>query len=646
MNMKKIIYLTILILIFIGLVVGNVSSFSDIKTIYNFENICSTNIGDALKLPCTTHPQINEIRYIPNKSQTYIDEQWTKTFGGTNIDVGYDVQQTDDGGYIISGYTRSYGASGHNIWLIKTDSSGNELWNKTFGGSSDDEGESVQQTADGGYIITGWTKSYGAGLKDLWLIKTDSSGNEQWNKLFGGSSDDGGTSVRQTSDGGYIISGYTSSYGAGSVDAWLIKTDSSGNQQWSTPLGGMSSDGAWCVQITTDGGFVLTGWTYSYGPGAVGNVWLVKTDSLGNQEWNKAFGGADVDRGYYVQQTTDEGYIITGYTASSGAGLDDMMLIKTDSSGTEQWTKTFGGTGRDYGNQVEQTFSGGYIIAGYTLSYGAGSEDVWLVKTDSSGNKVWDDTFGGTYSDVGYSVQQTTDGGYIVTGHTLSYGAGVHDVWLIKTVSDEIPLPLEVDAGGPYYGFVGDSINFIGNVAGGVPPYDYLWDFGDSNTSTQQNPLHIYIVAGNYTVTLAVTDDFGNVSSDDTWAIIERLNNPPNTPNITGPASGKPRVELEYNFSTVDPDLDNVFYFVDWDDGTNSGWVGPNASGDEIKIKHKWNTKEAYTIKCKAKDINGAESSWGSLEITIPRYKLIGNTLISRFIKSFSKIFFLIKTFL
>jgi PKD repeat protein len=633
--MKKIIYLTIFILIFIGLVAGGATSFSDIKNIGHYENIYSTNIADTLKLS-----------FITNKFETYVGQEWAKTFGGTNIDVGYDVQQTNEGGYIISGYTRSYGASGHNIWLIKTDSSGNELWNKTFGGSSDDEGESVQQTADGGYIITGWTKSYGAGLKDVWLIKTDSSGNEQWNKLFGGSSDDGGTSVRQTSDGGYIISGYTSSYGAGSVDAWLIKTDSSGNQQWSTPLGGMSSDGAWCVQITTDGGFVLTGWTYSYGPGAVGNVWLVKTDGQGNQVWSKAFGGADVDRGYYVQQTTDGGYIITGYTASSGAGLDDILLIKTDSSGTEQWTKTFGGTGRDYGNQVEQTFSGGYIIAGYTLSYGAGSEDVWLVKTDSSGNKVWDDTFGGTYSDVGYSVQQTTDGGYIVTGHTLSYGAGVHDVWLIKTESDETPLPLEVDAGGPYYGFVGDSINFIGNVAGGVPPYDYLWDFGDSNTSTQQNPSHIYIVAGNYTVTLTVTDDFGNVSSDDTWVNIERLNSPPNTPNITGPKSGKPRVEIEYNFSTTDPDLDNVFYFVDWGDGTNSGWVGPNASGEEIKIKHKWNTKEAYTIKCKAKDINGAESGWGSLEVTIPRYKFIGNTLISRFIKHFSKTFFLIKTFL
>ncbi|HUS99883.1 MAG TPA: hypothetical protein VMY59_06150, partial [Candidatus Thermoplasmatota archaeon] len=201
----------------------------------------------------------------PNKSNMdrFENEEWNKTFGGSNIDVGYCVQQTNDGGYILSGYTRSYGASGHNIWLIKTNYSGNELWNKTFGGASDDEGESVQQTTDGGYIIVGWTKSYGAGMKDVWLIKTDSSGNELWNKIFGGSSDDGGTSVQQTTDGGYILAGYTSSFGSGSVDAWLIKTDSAGNQQWSQPLGGLSSDGAWCVQQTTDGGYILTGWTYS-----------------------------------------------------------------------------------------------------------------------------------------------------------------------------------------------------------------------------------------------------------------------------------------------------------------------------------------------------------------------------------------------
>lgn len=462
------------------------------------------------------------------------NDEWMKTHGGSNIDVGYCVQQTTDGGYIISGYTRSYGANGHNIWLIKTDSSGNELWNNTFGGSNDDEGESVQQTTDGGYIVTGWTKSYGSGGKDLWLIKTDSQGNEEWNKIFGGAYDDGGTTVQQTTDDGYIISGYTSSYGTGSVDAWLIKTDELGNQEWNKTLGGYSSDGAWCVQQTTDGGYVLTGWTFSLGPGYVGNAWLVKTDYGGNQQWSNAFGGDDVDRGYYVQQTTDSGFIITGYTSSFGAGLDDVLLIKTDSSGNEQWVKTYGGTGRDYGYCVEQTINGGYIITGYTLSYGAGGDDVWLIKTNAEGEKLWDQTYGGVNSDVGYHVQQTTDTGYIITGHTLSYGAGLHDVWLIKIQGNE-SLPLEVDAGGPYNGFVGETIDFTGMVTGGVAPYLYHWDFGDNTTSNEQSPSHVYSTEGVYQTVFTVIDDAGTQENDTaTVTILAQDTTPPNL-TLTSP---------------------------------------------------------------------------------------------------------------
>jgi hypothetical protein len=370
------------------------------------------------------------------------DTIWTKTFGGTNIDIGHCVQQTTDSGYIITGYTRSYGTtSGRNVWLIKTDKNGNQQWDNTFGGNNDDEGYSVQQTSDGGYIIAGYTESFGAGLNDVFLVKADTSGNQVWAKTFGGSSDDEGYSVLQTSDGGYLIAGVTSSFGAGSRDVWLIKTDASGNLIWQNTHGGLSSDGAWYVEHTSDGGFIITGWTYSYGPGIIGNAWLVKTDSLGNQQWNKFFGGDDVDRGYSVQQTTDGGYILTGYTDSFGAGLYDMLLIKTDPAGNAEWTKTFGGTGRDYGNSVRQTIDGGFIVLGYTLTFGAGGDDFYLVKTDTNGNEEWSKTYGGVYSDVGFYVRQTNDGGLILTGHTLSFGSGVHDVWLLK-IDNIVPVEL------------------------------------------------------------------------------------------------------------------------------------------------------------------------------------------------------------
>ena len=317
-----------------------------------------------------------------------LGQGWQQTFGEGDQNWGNSVQQTTDGGYVVVGYTQTFGYTGNDItdvYLIKTDGNGDSLWTKTFGGTGTDIGESVQQTTDGGYIITGATNSFGNGSADVYLIKTDGNGIEQWNNTFGGTSWEEGNSVQQTTDGGYIITGYTHSFGNGSGDVYLIKTDASGIEQWTKTFGGTDGDVGSSVQQTTDGGYIITGWTKSFGNGEF-DVYLIKTDGNGIEQWNNTFGGTDYDEGRSVQQTTDGGYIIVGVTESFGNGDDDVYLIKTDSNGDSLWTKTLGGTDGDGGRSVQQTTDGGYIITGHTFSFGNQEGNVYLIKTDDNGN--------------------------------------------------------------------------------------------------------------------------------------------------------------------------------------------------------------------------------------------------------------------
>jgi hypothetical protein len=356
---------------------------------------------------------------------------FAKTYGGTYSEYAYSVQQTSDGGYIVAGLTDSFGAGYDDIFLIKTDASGNIQWAKTYGGTDNNRAYSVQQTSDGGYIVAGTTRSFGAGWRDIFLIKTDANGNVQWAKTYGGTYEDEASSVQQTSDVGYIVAGITWSFGAGYYDIFLIKTDENGNVQWAKTYGGTYQDYAYSVQQTSDGGYIVAGYTGSFGAG--GDIFLIKTDANGNVQWAKTYGGTSYEEAYSVQQTSDGGYIVAGWTWSFGVDSGDIFLIKTDASGNVQWAKTYGGTSYDWAFSVQQTSDGGYIVAGWTRSFGVGYYDIFLIKTDANGNLQWAKTYGGTDEDYAYSVQKTSDGGYIVAGFTESFGAGYSDVFLIKT---------------------------------------------------------------------------------------------------------------------------------------------------------------------------------------------------------------------
>jgi len=355
----------------------------------------------------------------------------SKTYGGKDDDAAYSIIQTSDSGLALAGYTSSFGAGMHDFWLIKTNSFGDVQWTRTYGGSNDEYAYSVVQTSDNGFALIGATKSFGAGDFDVWLVKTDSSGNPQWNKTFGGISQDWGYSLTKTSDGGLAIAGWTASYGLGSGDLWLIKVDTSGNLQWNQTDGGIYYEDGSAIIQTVDGGFAVLGSTYSFGSGG-SDIWLVKFNSLGIAQWRKTFGGTADDYGYSLVRTSDNGFAIVGSTGSFGAGIYDFWLIRTDNVGEVIWNKTYGGTGYDEAWSVTKTLEGGFALAGWTESFGAGSSDCWLIKTDASGNMQWDKTYGGASYDYAYSIFLTVDGGYAVAGRTSSYGAGGYDAWLLK----------------------------------------------------------------------------------------------------------------------------------------------------------------------------------------------------------------------
>ena len=464
---------------------------------------------------------------------------WNKTHGGIEGEGCRYIQQTCDDGYIIIGGTNSYGAGEGDIWLIKTDIDGNEEWNKTFGGAYGDLGYCVRETTDEGFIFTGVHHS-GPSVDDpwyVWLIKTDKNGNMTWESKF--SINDVhtyGKSVIELADGYLIMADFYIPGLKIITDIWLIRTDLEGNELWNNTIGHSDGDdhGKAVIQ-TSDGDFVIVGYDISSDNG----VLLIKTDSNGNRLWRKELDGWE---GEDIKECDDGGYII--------AGEKHVCLIKTDKDGNMLWKKEYDWGGLDTALSVDHTYDGGYILTGNVVLYDKECE-ILLIKTDENGNREWEKTMGGKESDGAYCVIQSNDDTYVIAGSTCSFGTGPSDLWLIK-----------------------------------VAPFENIR---------------------------------------------------PSKPVIEGRVMGRPLIEYTYSTSSIDSDGEVLYYVWYWGDDSWSGLLGPYNSSQICIVSHFWLLKGSYTIRVKAIDIYSGDSDWATLIVTMPRYKALDsffnffNNLFSRF---------------
>jgi type IX secretion system substrate protein len=391
--------------------------------------------------------------------------QWQKALGGSSDEYARSIQQTVDGGYIAVGMSSStdgdvtgnHGESDY--WIVKMDATGAIQWQKTFGGSGLDSVTSVKQTSDGAYIVAGTTNSTDGdvvgnhGGYDGWVLKLNATGTIQWQKTLGGSNWDGTQSIQQTTDGGYIVAGYTGSIDGditlnhGGTDYWIIKLNTIGTIEWQKAFGGTGQDYAWSIQQTVGGGYIVAGESNSIDGDVTGNLgsydyWVIKLDATGTMQWQKSFGGSYVDGATSIQQTADGGYIVAGNKSSNSEEIPDgSLIVKLDAAGAMQWQKELVGSSSfssyRYANSIQQTTDGGYIVAGYVYVV-TGNLDYWVVKLDATGTIQWQKTLGGSADDRAFSVQQTTEGGYIISGMSNSTDGdvtgnnGSYDYWIVK----------------------------------------------------------------------------------------------------------------------------------------------------------------------------------------------------------------------
>ena len=415
--------------------------------------------------------------FVTNLGAQVPSIQWEKRFGGTWFDSAYSIDITSDGGYILAGRTESNNGnvSGnhglYDFWIVKLDALGILQWQRTLGGMLNDFAYSIKQTSEGGYIVVGESESIEGdvpgnhGGYDGMVVKLSSIGEIEWYRAVGFQNSDGLRSVVQAPNGHIIVAG---SRFLGSSDFWIADVNTNG-YHWYRTYGGSEADTANSIQLTTDGGFIVAGSTYSNNGNVTGNhgssdFWILKLNSIGNFEWQKTLGGTNEDFAKSIQQTSDGGYIVSGYTfsndgnVSSFKGVYDSWVVKLNSVGDLEWQKTLGGTNADAANDIIQTSDGGYIVIGDTVSNNTGDVtgfhnslgsdywDIWLVKLNSTGTIVWKKALGGAVQDIGNSIKRTNDGGFVIAGSTNSSDGDITgttagqgtDFWIVKFTPENL----------------------------------------------------------------------------------------------------------------------------------------------------------------------------------------------------------------
>ncbi|MGD2215819.1 MAG: hypothetical protein PVJ64_03640 [Gemmatimonadales bacterium] len=355
---------------------------------------------------------------------------FSHTIGGPGTEVGNAVRELPGGGYIVVGYTSSFGAGAEDVYLVRTDAAGDTLWTRAIGGPGGDFGWDIRATGDGGYIVVGFTNSLGAGGDDVYVIRTDAEGSALWTRTYGGPDDERAWAFHETSDGGYVIAAQTESYGAGEWDLYLLRIDASGDTVWTRTLGGPGIDRVFATEPTSDGGSVFAGITSDGAAGPL-DATLVRIDSVGDVVWAHSYGGEGSDIGHGVAPAPDGGFLLVGYTDSFGAGANDIYLVRTDGSGAALWTRTVGDAGDDRAMMGAPMTGGGYAIAGYA----SGGAEYWsarLTAVSDDGTTLWSESFGSEGTDRGVMLQETADGAFIFTGGIWSEQDLAPDLFLAK----------------------------------------------------------------------------------------------------------------------------------------------------------------------------------------------------------------------